>query len=345
VRQRTLGFAKSEFEITVTISNQKKDGLLGKHSGDLRRRENHVKSHVVIRDRKSGTKIPALSHVSVQESSDSLGWKGFRLEVGNNLGCDMDDVTVEGHYLLMNLGAATLNFETRCESTWVSGCQPTHAFWIIPEGHPFSIRHSEKNFWASALIDGEFLDAIAGCHHELKTATGVADDVLAHLMLSLMANLHNREENSNEVDKALINAFVITVAQKHGKPAAELPSKGGIAPHQLKTLKKWLEDHIETSLTIDDIASQTGLSVAHFSREFKRSTGITPWGYVVQLRLDRASQLLKQGQSIGMVAANCGFSDHSHLSRLFKQRFGISPLAFARKCDDQNHPVEHPAEK
>ena len=76
------------------------------------------------------------------------------------------------------------------------------------------------------------------------------------------------------------------------------------------------------------MAERVGLSAAHFSREFKRSTGNTPWEHVVQLRLEGARQLLESGESASEAALRFGFSDQSHLSRLFKLKYGVTPSSF-----------------
>ena len=289
-----------------------------------------MKSHVVVRKRDSGDAIPALCHVIIESSSDTLQWTGLRLEVGRNFGCNMEDVMIDGHHLIFNLGPSALNFEMRQNSDWVSRCQPPHTFWIMPEGQAFSLRHKEHNHWASAVIDGGYLDSILGHHHELKPATNAVDPVLAHLMHALIARIRDHQGSFNELDRELMRAFVFTLAKRHGTRAAELKLKGGIAPNQLRSLTNWLATHLDRPLTIETMASIVGLSTAHFSREFKRSMGMTPWGYVVQKRLERAYTLIKQGEPISSTAQRCGFSDHSHLSRLFKQKFGISPITLVR---------------
>lgn len=295
-----------------------------------------MKSQFVFRAHKSGFQIPAPDYASISTSSDGAGWKGLRLEVGTSRGMRLDDVMVDGHLVAFNLTDAKWQFEARGESDWFSACMPPQAFWINPEGCPFSVRHAVNTSWASVTVDGKYLDSIAGHHYELRQEIGVGDDLLAHLMRSLVANLYDREAASKIVDEELIRSFVLALAKRHGYPAAELSVKGGIAPHQLKTLLSWLDEHIEEPLTIDVLASQLRLSAAHFSREFKRSTGFTPWGYVVQLRLDRARDLIREGECLSTVASRCGFSDQSHMSRLFKQRFGASPSSFVKEAGLMN---------
>ncbi len=98
----------------------------------------------------------------------------------------------------------------------------------------------------------------------------------------------------------------------------------------MKSLLAWLQEHIEDPLTVGQMAARVGLSAAHFSREFKRSTGSTPWDYVVRMRLEGARDALLNGGSFAGVALQFGFADQSHMARLFKSRFGRSPSAFIK---------------
>jgi len=291
-----------------------------------------LKSQVVFRERRSGTEIEALRHVRIEAASTSPEWQGLRLEVGSSRGWDVDDLMVDGHVIGINLADVPLHLETRSDSAWFSVCMPPMTIWINPEGRPFSIRHGMTSYWASVVVDGKFLDSVVGRHYELKAGHGLRDDVLTHLIRSLIANLQDQQAASSIITEAMVKTFVHALAIRHGTPAPELLLRGGIASHHLKALLAWLDERLEDPLTIDIIAAQAGLSAAHFSREFKRSMGLTPWGYIVERRLDRARNLLRAGEAASLTASHCGFSDQSHLSRLFKQRFGMSPAAFARSA-------------
>src|SRR3546814_11950785 len=104
-----------------------------------------------------------------------------------------------------------------------------------------------------------------------------------------------------------------------------MPRGGGIATHQLEQLLNWVEKNLGRSLTVEAMAQRVSLSIAHFSREFKRSVGSTPWAYVMERRLMLAHQKLREGCSVSSVAYHCGFADQSHLSSAIRSRYGISP--------------------
>lgn len=81
-----------------------------------------------------------------------------------------------------------------------------------------------------------------------------------------------------------------------------------------------------------EVARVAGMSTSRFRAFFKETTG---WGfadYLRDLRLERAARLLREtNESVAEVACQTGFSDQSHLQRLFKAKHGISPLAYRKR--------------
>ena len=70
----------------------------------------------------------------------------------------------------------------------------------------------------------------------------------------------------------------------------------------------------------------------HFTRQFKQSTALPPHQYIIRTRVERAKQLLKQGNlTIAQVAYVVGFSHQSHLNRHFKRLVGVTPKVFVKQ--------------
>ena len=82
------------------------------------------------------------------------------------------------------------------------------------------------------------------------------------------------------------------------------------------------------------MAAIAHLSAYHFARQFKASTGLSPYQYVIVRRVERAQQLLREGDdlSLAAVAAGAGFSDQSQFSHHFKRRLGMTPGQFRRSA-------------
>jgi AraC family transcriptional regulator len=106
---------------------------------------------------------------------------------------------------------------------------------------------------------------------------------------------------------------------------------GGLAPWQERRAKEFLAGDLVKNLTLQQVASECGLSVAHFSRAFKISAGATPHEWLQFRRIDRARTLLAENrQSLSEIALRCGYSDQSHFTRIFSRVVGVTPGAWRR---------------
>ena len=274
---------------------------------------------MVFRDSNNNSEVSIHDRSNILAYAEGLSWQGIQLEVGSSSFLEADDVMIDGHFIGINLGSDPWHLDIRFSDKWMHEILPPQCFWIIPEGNPFSV------------IQGHFLDTVLGQHYELNGGFGIVDNFLEYLFQALIEQTKERSSPSEKLTKSVIQSFLLALAFRHGAPAAELLYKGGLAPRQLKSILKWIDVNLGEPITVKEIAAKAGLSPAHFSREFRQSMGRTPWEYVIELRLQRVVNLLKTGESICAIAADCGFFDQAHLTRLFKKRFGLVPSAFIER--------------
>lgn len=100
----------------------------------------------------------------------------------------------------------------------------------------------------------------------------------------------------------------------------------------------YLEAMIEHQPSLDDIARAAGANRFVLVRHFRHKLGITPYAYLLQLRVGRARRLLARGVSAVEVAWRAGFADQAHMSRHFKRVFGLSPVHYARTSSGKRGP-------
>lgn len=86
-----------------------------------------------------------------------------------------------------------------------------------------------------------------------------------------------------------------------------------------------IDDNPAAPLTLADLSAETGLSQFKTIRAFSKATGFTPHAYLVQRRLQLARKLIGKGFPLAEAAIASGFSDQSHMTRLFVRNFGYSP--------------------
>lgn len=101
-------------------------------------------------------------------------------------------------------------------------------------------------------------------------------------------------------------------------------------PHwKVRRLFDYVESNLDQTISLDDLAQVAELSPFHFSRVFKRETGLSPYKYVRDRRLERSRDLLAMtDMGIAELSLACGFSNQSHFTAAFSRAMGISPARF-----------------
>jgi AraC-like DNA-binding protein len=127
-------------------------------------------------------------------------------------------------------------------------------------------------------------------------------------------------------------ALAAHIAQTYGGLQTALrPLKGGLAPWQERRSKEIITGDLAGATPPHEIAQACGLSVSHFSRAFRKSTGFSPHAWLLKARVEAAKAMLqKRGTSQSTIARACGFADQSHFSRVFAGFVGLSPGAWRK---------------
>lgn len=96
----------------------------------------------------------------------------------------------------------------------------------------------------------------------------------------------------------------------------------------IKKAKEMLYENLMTIPKLDAISSELQLSKFQFIRYFKAHTGISPYQYFLNCKIERAKQLIEKNKDIYSAVAECGFVDLAHLNRHFKNVFGITAFEY-----------------
>jgi AraC-like DNA-binding protein len=95
---------------------------------------------------------------------------------------------------------------------------------------------------------------------------------------------------------------------------------------ELRAPVDYIYQNFASNIYIESLASASNISVSALARRFRKHLQKTPHQYIVEVRLDNASQMLREtDKPIGTIAMETGFSDHSHFTRAFSKHYGLTP--------------------
>ncbi len=95
-----------------------------------------------------------------------------------------------------------------------------------------------------------------------------------------------------------------------------------------------MQQNIDEPFSVAEIAKRIGHNKRQLERHFQRALNTSPQAAFLQIRLSLAHHLIETSEkSISQIAVDCGFCDSSHLSRMFRRRFGCTPLALRQSSE------------
>lgn len=169
----------------------------------------------------------------------------------------------------------------------------------------------------------------------LRFAPGVpeADPTISGLVDALIPALHAPETPNLLFLSHVGWALGAHVLRTYGEATSDRTNRRGhLASWQERRAKEMIDANLGEDLTLGALAAECGLSTSHFARAFRLTTGMPPYQWLLRRRLDKVQELLREGDlSIAQIADLCGFSDQSHLTRVFTRANGEPPAAWRRR--------------
>ncbi len=152
-------------------------------------------------------------------------------------------------------------------------------------------------------------------------------DEMLTLMDAVHAKLSRTLASTSDPLRAALGLQVLAVVTQGAMPRAgarDITDKVVRAEQRLSATA----DHPPS---MPQIARELGVAYSYYRREFKRHTGLSPYRYVQELRLEKARRLIgSSSQSLQEIAEQLGFASAFHLSAAFKKRYGQSPTHWRR---------------
>jgi AraC family transcriptional regulator len=167
---------------------------------------------------------------------------------------------------------------------------------------------------------------------ELRLQANLKDPATQQLMTLLIADANEGYTAEKLYTESLTHALAVRMLFLGRSTGPQTNNRGtyGLPGHVLRRIIERMRC-FSCDLSLQALANESGYSRVHFIRMFRAATGYSPHNYLLSLRLERARELLRNPSlSLIDIALDCGFSSHSHMSRLFHKSVGVTPSAYRR---------------
>lgn len=182
---------------------------------------------------------------------------------------------------------------------------------------------------APAQVNG-VLDELGLAHRGLPSfAASVLQDVELHRAFGQLHRLLDSDANVLHQQTAWRETLLMLFQRHAGVRQAAV---AGLEPRAVSLAKELLAARLGEPPSLEELAAAVNLSPFHFARVFRRATGLPPHAWLQQRRLEQARALLRDGCAPLSVALQLGFADQSHLTRQFKQVYGVGPGEYRKAC-------------
>jgi AraC family transcriptional regulator len=284
----------------------------------------------------NGELLPGEPLSRVVLSSAGTRWNDVVVEQRHYPSSELTDVMFKRHVIAINIGHST-TWEFKKEGRLRRFVKARGGICFFPSHQPFSgqlkvDRGGYANLlflalnpvFVSRVAEGLELDADG---IELVEQRRGTDSTLHHIAMALLAGVQRGDALDRMYGEALSTALAIHLLREYGAAVPGPKRQYGRLPREkLVRAVEYIQDQLDTDLTVSGIAQAVGMTPDKFTRLFKESTGQSPYRYVLEARVRKAKELLTTGKfTISEAAHHVGFVDQSHLTRHFKRVFGLPP--------------------
>ena len=268
-------------------------------------------------------------------SSHSLGWKNVNFDFFRYGNCETPIHVLKHHAIGLILDRGKV--ERKLDGVYRLETANRGSVTIIP---------AQVEHWSAWNVIGRFAmisvipDAIAQIDPDIVNpdlielvptfAKSQPDRLIYGVGLAIKHHLETNPHDGGFYIEHLTNTICAHLIQHYCTRKITFKDySGGLAANKLEQAKEYINENLETNIQLKDIARELDISQYYFSHLFRKSTGISPYRYVIQQRVAKAKELLiNTSMSISEIALACGFNSQSQLTMHFRKLTGTTPKQY-----------------
>lgn len=159
---------------------------------------------------------------------------------------------------------------------------------------------------------------------------------IRQLVDQLAAELDNPDPLAAEAVDSLARLIVVRLARQLSNSCA---TRNALSRKAVASLRDFILAHLSERILVADLAREAGLPPNRFAQAFNHHARVSPHQFVLALRLERATQLLRSSRvSLVEVAHECGFANQQHLSNAMRRQLGTTPSLYRRAHSPRTEP-------
>jgi AraC family transcriptional regulator len=271
-------------------------------------------------------------------ASDRLGWEGLEAARCRAEPAFERNVPAITYHRLVLVTRPPDDLELRCEGVKRYRPTPAGSISVVPAGSTVWARSSGHKDELHIFLEAGLVARVAAEAFGLDPARltvppldGLDLPQLRAAMWAVDAELTAGGAGGPLAAESLANVLAVDLIRHVLAPRQPARRREATLPRaKLRAVVEYIEEHLDVSPTLEEMAALVRLSPYYFARQFKRATGLPPHQYVVARRVERAKELVQTGSdlSLAAVAAHAGFTDQSQFAYHFKRLVGVTPGQF-----------------
>jgi AraC family transcriptional regulator len=268
-------------------------------------------------------------------------WKNFRIDFHHYPPTHLHSSAPDEHVLIFNLGGP-LTFAWKAEGQWKNGiCHSGNIVGLLSPGTDEEVLSEQDYYGLTLSFKAAFADGLTGTgSSRFRIPHNLDDPLLKQIARALSEDISSGRIAHKMYAESLLVACVVHLASSYGFHGRKIfAPKGKLSSGQLKQVIDHVRASIHYTLTMAQLASCVHLSPFHFSRLFRQTVGVSPYQFVLQMKIELAQKLIRENSgSLSDVAYALNFTDQAHFSNAFKKITGVCPRQFMTKPLDVLHP-------